>query len=307
MRRALLIVFAGLLVAGVLPATTAAAASADVEPYRGLGAWVDTFDYAPRLQANGNPPPVTPAAVEDMAGLGVQTLYLQVSNPDGDSPDQITDATELREFLTRAKAAGVRVVAWYLPGLADVDLDTRMLRTIVDFRSGSARFDTVALDLEYTQGEPDVAVRNDNAVRLARNARKLLGSTRAVGAIVYPAVQTEVLNPILWPGFPYKRLAKSVDVWMPMTYYTFRSAPYRDPYRYVTESVSRLRKDLDDSAALVHPIGGIADQTSPEDYVAFLRAVKKVDGIGWSVYDYNTTTSSAWTFLRGGQSNFTAE
>jgi hypothetical protein len=300
MRRALLLFVVIVAVAApvVIPAVPAHAA--DVDPFRGLGAWVDSFDYAPRLQSNGNPPPVTANTVDDMARLGVRTLYLQVANPDGSSPDQLTDAPQLGEILTRARTAGLKVVAWYLPGLADVALDTRMFKTIVAFRSGTAKFDTVALDLEYTQAESDVAVRNDNTVELARNARKLLGTKRGLGAIVYPAVQTEVLNPVLWPNFPYKRLAESVDVWMPMTYFTFRSEPYRDPFRYTDESVSRLRKRLGDDNALVHPIGGIADQTSPEDYVAFLRAVRSTKAIGYSVYDFNTTSSSAWTFLRGG-------
>jgi hypothetical protein len=242
-----------------------------------------------------------------MARLGVRTLYLQVGNPDGAPPDTLTDAAELREFLSRAKSAGVKVVAWFLPEFSDLDYDTQMLRTIAAFRSGNTRFDTLALDLEYTQGEPDVSARNDKAVALARTTRELLGPTRAIGGIVYPPVQTEVLNPALWPGFPYQRLAKWIDVWMPMAYYTFRAPPYRDPYRYTEESVRRLRKNLDAPDALVHPIGGIADQTTPEDYTAFLRAVKKVKGIGWSVYDYNTTASSAWTFLRAAQSNLTAE
>jgi len=301
MRRGLVpLVVCVVVMAGVLaPTGVAAAQTADVDPYRGLGAWVDSFDYAPRLQANGNPPPVTAASIDDMARLGVRTLYLQVANPDGASPDQLTDEVQLREILTRARSTGLKVVAWYLPGLADVVLDTQMLKTINAFRSGTARFDTIALDLEYTQGEPDVALRNDNMIEVARNTRKLVGAKRAIGAIVYPAVQTEVLNPVLWPGFPYKKLAESVDVWMPMAYYTFRSEPYRDAFRYTDESVTRLRKRLDNDNALVHPIGGIADLTSPEDYVAFLRAVRSTKSIGYSVYDFNTTSSSAWTFLRG--------
>ena len=121
-----------------------------------------------------------------MARLGVRTLYLQVANPDGASPDQLTDAAQLGEVLTRARTVGLKVVAWYLPGLADVALDTRMVKTIVAFRSGTRGFDTVALDLEYTQGESDVAVRSDNAVELARNARKLLGTKRALGPSCIP-------------------------------------------------------------------------------------------------------------------------
>src|SRR6478735_12600233 len=110
MRRVLLLLVA-CMVAGlpvVVPSTAAQAAttSADVEPYRGLGAWVDSFDYAPRLQANGNPPPVTAASIDDMARLGVRTLYLQVANPDGASPDQLTDEVQLREILTRARSTG---------------------------------------------------------------------------------------------------------------------------------------------------------------------------------------------------------
>ena len=275
------------------------ATAADVDPYRGLGAWVDSFDYAPRLQSNGNPPPVTASSVDDMARLGVRTLYLQVANPDGVSPDQLTDETQLREILTRARTAGLKVVAWYLPGLADVAPTPHGQ----DHRRVPERhreFDTVALDLEYTQGESDVAVRNDNTVEVARNTRQVARyEARARRRSSIPAVQTEVLNPVLWPNFPYKRLAESVDVWMPMTYYTFRSDPYRDPFRYTDESVTRLRKRLDNDNALVHPIGGSRDQTSPEDYVAFLRAVKSTKAIGYSVYDFNTTSSSAWTFLRG--------
>ena len=40
-----------------------------------------------RAQPEGSPPPVTPESVDDMAALGVRTLYLQVVNPDGDAAD----------------------------------------------------------------------------------------------------------------------------------------------------------------------------------------------------------------------------
>jgi hypothetical protein len=294
----LFVAFAAIVVPVVVPAT--AAHAADVDPYRGLGAWVDAFDYAPRLQPNGNPPPVIAGTVDDMARLGVRTMYLQVANPDGSPTNQLTDAAQLTEFLTHAHTAGVRIVAWYLPSVVDVAADTQMLKTIMAFRSGTARFDSLALDLEDTTSVTDLSTRNDRIVQLARNARTIIGTRRALGAIVYPAVQTEVLNPLLWPNFPYKRLAASVDVWMPMTYFTLRTDPYRDAFLYTDESVRRLRKDLGDANALVHPIGGIADQTTPEDYVAFIRAARGQKAIGYSVYDFNTTASSAWTFLRAG-------
>ena len=297
MRRAwlLLLLVAPAFVAFPVPSASAA----DINPYRGLGAWVDSFDYAPRLQREGSAPPVTADSVNDVARLGARTLYLQVANPDDAPTNVLVDAVEIGAILNRARSAGIRVVAWYLPYLANVEADTEMIKTIVEFRSGAARFDTIALDLEYTQGEADVSLRNDNMVEVTRNARKILGTKRGLGAIVYPAVQIDVINPFLWPDFPYKRLAPMVDLWMPMAYFTFRDEPYRDAYRYTEESVSRLRKHLDDKDVVVHPIGGIADLTTPEDYLAFLRAARDTKSVGYSVYDFVTTSSSAWTFLRG--------
>jgi hypothetical protein len=282
-------------------AAPAAAAGVDIAPYRGLGAWVDAFDYAPRLQQNGNPPPVTADSVDDMAKLGVRTLYLQVANPDGAPATALTDADQVRDLLSRAHRAGLRVVAWYLPALVDVGTDAQMVETIVDFRADGERFDGLALDVEDTTSVTDVATRNNRLVDFAKRTRKLLGN-RPLGAIVYPAVQTEVINPILWPAFPYRRLASSVDVWMPMTYFTFRSdeSGYRDAFKYTDESIVRLRADLKNSTAAVHPIGGIADQTTPADYEAFLRAARETKAVGYSVYDYNTTASSAWPVLRRG-------
>ncbi|MEX2100381.1 MAG: hypothetical protein WEB19_03110 [Acidimicrobiia bacterium] len=300
MRRAsLLFLVVGLGCVSLPVQPAGAAQTADINPYRGLGAWVDSFDYAPRLHREGRPPPVTADSVNDIARLGARTLYLQVANPDDAPTDQLVDAVQIRAILSSARSAGIRVVAWFLPHLANVEADTQMIKTIVNFRSEGARFDTVALDLEYTQGESDVAIRNDNMIELTRNARKILGTKRGLGAIVYPAVQIDVVNPFLWPNFPYKRLAPMIDVWMPMAYFTFRDQPYRDAYRYTEESVARLRKHLDDKSAVVHPIGGIADLTTPEDYVAFLRAVGDTKSVGYSVYDFVTTSSSAWTFLRG--------
>ena len=63
----------------------------------------------------------------------------------------------------------------------------------------------------------------------ARSTPEAARHEAALGAIVYPAVQTDVLNPVLWPNFPYKQLAESIDVWMPMAYFTFRSDPLPRP------------------------------------------------------------------------------
>src|SRR5688500_13298355 len=48
------------------PARRALAPGA-LEPYEGLGTWVDVYDYVPEFQDQGEVPAVTPASVEDMA------------------------------------------------------------------------------------------------------------------------------------------------------------------------------------------------------------------------------------------------
>lgn len=302
--RRLAFVFAALL--AVVFVAPPAHAATSLRPYRGLGTWVDVFDYAARTQPAGAPLPVTPDSMRDIAALGATTLYLQVVNPDGQPSTSLYDAALLRQFLSRAHSSGVQVVAWFLPSAESVDADAEMVRSIAALRANGAGFDGIALDLEDTKTVADVDTRNDRIVELTKRAKKLVGS-KPLGAVVYPAVQTEIINPILWPNFPYKRLAPYVDVWMPMSYFTFRDAEsgYRDPVRYTEESVARLRERLGDQNAKVHVIGGIADLATPEDYAAFLRAARETKSVGYSMYDFRTTSSAAWPILRSGGATVT--
>jgi hypothetical protein len=116
-----------------------------------------------------------------------------------------------------------------------------------------------------------------------------------LGAIVLPAVQLEVVNQGLWPGFPYRALADIYDVWLPMSYWTFRRADsgYQDGYHYAYESIQRLRANLGDPNALVHPIGGIGDEMTPEQLDGFLRSLADTSALGGSVYDWQTTGAAA--------------
>jgi hypothetical protein len=245
-------------------------------------------------------PSVEPESVNDMAALGVKTIYLQAAMNDIRSPGMIIDEALVGDFLRRAHRRGLEVVAWYYPTLEDVDADVAHMRALAEYRIRGERFDALALDIESIQTVRDVDVRNDRVVEIAERTRKIVGDTQPIGSIVYPAVQSEVVNPALWPKFPYKRLAKSLDVWLPMAYWTFRDGTYRDAYNYTEESIRRLRTNLDDNRAIVHPVGGIGDLTSPQDYESFLRAVYETNSVGWSIYDYNTMSSSAWPRMRTG-------
>ena len=261
-------------------------------PFEGLGAWVDAFDYAPAYQSDGAPS-VTPAAVDEMADAGVRTLYLQVAKDDPRSAGDLVHEELAGQFLVRAHARGMDVVAWFLPLHVDTAADLRRFRAMVDLDAEGEHFDGYALDVEWVDGVADHDTRSAELLELTAGARAAVGEA-PLAAIVYSPVALEVVNPDVWPGFPWTELARFYDAWMPMTYWTFREgSSYRDPAVYVTESVERLRANVEDQEAAVHPIGGIGDASTTDDYAAFLAASESVAAVGWSVYDWATTSLEA--------------
>ena len=56
---------------------------------RGLGTWVDAFDYSPPY--TGPQRPVTEANIDEMVAMGVHTMYLQAGRLDTRSPDLLED------------------------------------------------------------------------------------------------------------------------------------------------------------------------------------------------------------------------
>ena len=271
-----------------------------VEAYDGLGTWVDVYDFAPTY-AEGGAPALTPAAVDDMAAAGVRTLFIQAARNDERAPDGVVDPAVLAQFLLRAHRHDLRVVGWYLPRFADIDLDLRRLEAIAEFEVLGHRFDGVAVDIEFTGDVPDHAARNQNLVELSRRLRDRTGDD-ALGAIVLPAVQLEVVNNRLWPGFPYGELSGLYDVWLPMSYWTFRrhDSGYHDGYHYNYESVVRLRSNLGDDDAVVHPIGGIGDLATHDELTGFLRSLADTGAVGGSIYDWRTLGTDARQLLGDG-------
>jgi hypothetical protein len=297
-------VVAALLVpAAAIPASAArpAAEQPGVAPFRGLGTWVDVYDYGPNFQASpGAPAAVTAESVDDMARLGVRTLYLQAAQDDTRSDGTIVDRDLVGSILRRAHRRGVRVVAWYLPHFDDVDRDVNHIRAMHNFRSGGQRFDGIALDLEWTSDVKDTERRNRALVELSQRTAKLVTDV-PLGAIVLEPVLVEDINLQYWPDFPWKKLGPLYDVWLPMAYWTNRTdeSGWNDGFKYTSENIRRVRTNLDDRNAVVHVIGGIADQTKVVDTTGFVDAARRRRAIGWSIYDYVTTSSSAWPRLRG--------
>ena len=257
--------------------------------YEGLGIWVDAFDFEPAYQGDGGDPELTPAVVDEMATLGVQTIYLQASRRDDRADGLLLDEALLAEFLLRAHARDIDVVGWYLPLFDDIDADLARLVAIAEFEARGHRFDGVAVDIEYIQAVPSPDDRSGRLVSLSQR----LDDARpddALGAIVPPPVQLEVVNPSYWPRFPWRDLDPYYEVWLPMAYWTTRSAdsPYRDAYRYSEESVRRMRANLGVPDAPTHIIGGIGDESTSQDFLDLARAVADTGAIGASIYDWNS-------------------
>ena len=117
-----------LLVAVVLSALLAAPASGASRhrsAYAGLGTWLDIY-----ATSSWTHPEQEVAA---MARDGVRTLYLQTGNYE-QSVDLVRPG-KLGRFIDAAHAAGMRVVAWYLPSFLYPVQDTRAALAAIRFRS----------------------------------------------------------------------------------------------------------------------------------------------------------------------------
>jgi hypothetical protein len=264
-------------------------------PYEHAGTWVTRFLFS--REYAGPTPPTTPAQVDTMAALGVHTLYIQAAADDPRyrgllSPDL------LGQFLTRAHAHGMAVVAWYLPHFTDVPADLARLQAMTAFRSGGQAFDAIGVDIE-DRTITDVDARNAALVDLSTRLHAAAPDA-TLGAIVLPPVVTDVINTAYWPRFPWHQLAPLYQVWLPMAYWTNRTDPvYSNPDRYVDENITRLRGDLGEQCAAVSVIGGFGASVPASDYAAMATAAARRGAVGVSIFDWSTTPSASWPPIRG--------
>jgi len=274
-----------------------------IDSYRGLGAWVDSFDADPNyLRGYAT---VLPSDVIEMSENKVRTLFLQSSRSKDRSNKLISDPWYLAEFLLNAHASNVDVVAWYLPkwDVSDGE-DLKRMLALSNFEVLGHTFDGLALDIEWNGDDLEHQERSARLVELSENLRRNLGD-RVLGAIVMPPVVTDVINPNFWPEFPWADLENLYDVWLPMNYWSFRTEEHADPNYYNSENIKLLRKNLENRDIFVHPIGGVglADGTALpdpgeplatiDDLEGFVSSLTVSDAIGGSIYDWATTGSVA--------------
>ena len=255
-----------------------------IDVYRGLGTWIDVYDSAWRDPE---------ASVRRMAAEGIRTLYLQTSNFSRTGPFVYRD--KVGRFLDAAHRRGIRVVAWYLPGFEDVVLDVHRTLAAVTYRSRDGNtFDSYAVDIE----SPAVSrsfTRTRRLLAYSRRLRGAVGPDYPLGAIV-PSPVSLAMPTTYWPAFPFRSLARAYDVFLPMTYFTYRVSGEDGAHWYTAQNIEIIRRLTGDPTVPIHVIGGIGP--SPSETRGFVDAVRERGVIGASYYTFPITPDDDWQPLR---------
>jgi hypothetical protein len=281
-RLALLLV----VLAGACAVTTTPAESRSRSPFAGLGAWISVYD----TRAWRAPE----ATVATLDRHGVRTLYLETSN------DRRRTAVErplvTARFLRAAHARGLRVVGWYLPSFVNTSHSIRRAVAAIRFESPDGeRFDGFALDVEATNVR-SVPARSRRAVLVAARVRRAAGARYPLGAITIAPVGA---SPTYWPRFPFRGLARSVDVFLPMAYFTARTKGAAGVAAYTAANVRVIRAAAGDQRFPIHPIGGSATRATPAEVRAFVAAAAGSATIGSSLWEYGQMRPRHWRALTG--------
>jgi hypothetical protein len=263
-----------------------------LQPFQGLGTWVDVFDYASLDPAT---------AVGDMRSRGVRTLYLSTARFNGTT--DFFDAVEAGQWLDVAHANGMKVVGWYLPAYGNMARDVQRTLAIASFVSpGGQRFDAVGVDIERLD---EVTLAQFNTL-LVSHLSQVRARTDAMMAAIPPSpFATQPGN--RWAGFPWSGMAAQSDVVVPMLLWSFRSNPdgsaltAAQVYDYVVGQARQVRSLT--GGRPMHVEGGVDDPGTEATPVTadrvdrFVDAVRDGGGIGGSHYDYATTAAALWAPL----------
>ncbi len=222
----------------------------------------------------------------------MQTIYAQSSR--WRSPRDLHAAGRLGRLIEAAHDRGVRVVVWYVPDFVDLARDyLRSQKAMAFVTPRGDRPDGFGLDIEVEE-LTDTAERSARLLELSQALRTWAGPDYPMAAIVLPPLQLD-LRPTWWPDFPFEQLRASFDVFIPMSYSSFRGTDAGLTYDWNRRNVAELRRRAGDPELAVHLAGGIADNL-PE-VGAFVRAAQQTEVIGAGLYDLETTPQQAWATL----------
>jgi hypothetical protein len=271
----------------VVPGSGGAAGSSQHSAYAGLGTWLDI--YATPSWANPQ------REVAAMAGDGVRTLYLQTGNYEQRA--DLVRPRALGRFIDAAHAAGMRVVAWYLPSFLYPAQDTRRALAAIRFRSArSEHFDSFALDIEASLVK-SVPLRSSRLLQLSARLRAAVGHRYPLGAIIPSPVGIR-RHPHYWPRFPYRQLARFYNVFLPMAYATDRHVRGISATRaYDAADIAIIRARTGKPHVPIHLIGGLANAMGVKEIAGFMRAVGDCAPLGYSLYAFSVTRQTTWKAL----------
>lgn len=217
----------------------------------------------------------------------ISHLYLEVAT----THDGFYGKDALDSLLPLAHAAHIAVVAWVYTALSNPAADAAMTVQVAQYVTPTGdRVDGVAADIEDVLTNTAVAAYA-NAVRAALPSELFVGVT-------YP--------PMYHMSYPFKALAKDVDVIAPMDYWHSMPKTYTptDVYDYVEQSIDLIRQ-LDGQPSLpIAPIGQAYDMftnsgtgpnnPTPAEITAAFEAAQADGAIGFSLYRWGTATASEW-------------
>lgn len=256
-----------------------------LDVFRGLGAWIDFYDYDLDPER----------ALRRMKANGVRTLYIQTGRYN--TPRAVMP--QVGRWLVLAHRMDIEVVGWYLPSYKNVPREVKRTVAAARYRYRGHKLDGIGLDIEF-KGQVRNPLRwNKRVARVGRMVRERLGDKYPIAGIVFPPIDMTVA-PATWIGFPWKAVGAHSDVIMTMGYWSNRSCPViklHCSYRYTVENVRRVQRYVGRDIP-VHVIGGIGDQINGKQVRAFVRAARDVDAFGASLYDYRTTHPAHWRLLR---------
>ena len=228
-----------------------------------------------------------------MARHGIRTLYLETGNYR--QGVDLVRPPALGRFIDAAHAAGLRVVAWYLPSFANLPRDERRAVAAIRFRSASGEgFDAFALDIEATVVRA-MQLRNRRLLKLSARLRRDAGPRYALGAITPSPIG---MSPSYWPSIPYRALARYYAVFLPMAYSTDRGVHGSNGTRsYLSATVAAIRRGTGNPKVPIHLIGGLSGEMGATETAGFMRAVAACAPVGYSLYAFPRTGRATWTAL----------
>ncbi len=273
----------------------------DLAAYRGLGTWVDVR-LRPRVSAGGRKPAVTTRSFDDMADLGVKTVYLQAAEDDDRSPGDTIDPKLLGRMLRAAHAAKLRVVAWYLPHFTDVNADFRRVRALLEFQGQTGSSSTGSPSTsKCNKGVPDATDAQHGARRLLqarpqagrRPPRRRHRARAAVPGRRQPRLLARSSRGVSCSRCTTSGCPRCTGRTAAPTRGTGTgsSTPTRTSANCAANSVTRTHP-CTRSAASPTPR---CSRTTPDS----CGRRRRTHAIGWSIYDYNTTVSSGVAAARG--------